>query len=261
MSTQSKPRESDGSSRWSVIALVALTLIAIGIGFVLLPAVKGDYAAQGLWASICRAAGVPSNWRGEAPSEVAAPATHVVLDRSMASLVRPDAVGRGATLALNCTMCHGPRGISASDAPNLAGQHREVLIKQLQDFKGGQRVNAPMEILARQQSDEDILELAAYFSSLPSAPAVARGDVPALVRVGAPLRNIAPCAACHGAFDHKLGAPVLDGLPRDYLARQLEAFRDGTRHNDSHAQMRNMARAMTRAEIAEVADFYARPER
>jgi cytochrome c553 len=158
-------------------------------------------------------------------------------------------------------MCHGPKGISTSEVPNLAGQHREVLIKQLHDFKDGQRASPAMQILARQLTNQDIFELAAWFASLPPARAATLDGAPALVRVGAPLRNIAPCGACHDAVDRKFGAPRLDGLPREYVAAQLVNFRNGVRHNDSHAQMRNMARAMTSGEIADVADFYARRDR
>ena len=81
------------------------------------------------------------------------------------------------------------------------------------------------------------------------------------MRVGDPLRNIAPCIACHGGTDHKFGAPWLEGMPKEYLVVQLKDFQTGARHNDSHAQMRNMTRQMTPAEIEQVADFYARREK
>jgi cytochrome c553 len=74
------------------------------------------------------------------------------------------------------------------------------------------------------------------------------------------MRNIAPCAACHGGIDRKMGAPWLEGMPREYLVTQLTAFASGERRNDSHRQMRNVAQAMTPREIADVADFYARRE-
>ena len=47
-------------------------------------------------------------------------------------------------------------------------------------------------------------------------------------------------------------------MPHDYLVEQLRAFKTGERRNDSHAQMRNMAREMTANEIDEVSTFYAR---
>jgi cytochrome c553 len=247
--------------RRSVISLAALTVGAILVGFVWLPSASSDFSAQGLWTSICRAAGVPGTWGGASTPRGGAHSTDVVLDRSMATEGASDAVGRGATLALNCTMCHGARGLSASDAPNLAGQYSEVVIKQLHDFKAGQRGSTIMQALARNLSDKDITDLSSYYAYLPkarNAPTTYADALPALVRVGAPLRNIAPCIACHGSVDQKLGAPWLEGMPRDYLVTQLTNFQSGTRRNDSHAQMRNMARAMTTQEIAEVAAFYAR---
>ena len=248
--------------RWSVLSLAVLTAASVLVGFVWLPSVHGDFTAQGLWASICRAAGVPADW-SEAPARRAtAPvSTDVVLERAMARPGKDDAVGRGATLALNCTMCHGAQGLSISDAPNLAGQYPEVVIKQMLDYRSGKRSSSIMEALSRNLSDRDIADLAAYYAYLPkarTAPTTYDESLPALVRVGDPMRNIAPCISCHGGVDQKLGAPWLEGMAKAYLVAQLRAFKDGTRRNDSQAQMRNMVRAMTEREIDEVSTFYAR---
>ena len=254
----------DALFRRSVLGLVALTLLAVLVGFVWLPSASGDFGAQGLWASICRAAGVPVAWGGAGAVKAGPPATTVVLERAMIAPSTPDAVGRGATLALNCTMCHGAQGLSSANVPNLSGQYAEVVVKQLHDYRDGRRSSAVMQALARGLGDRDIDDLAAYFAWLPKArkaPTTYADELPALVRTGAPLRNVAPCIACHGSVDQKLGAPWLEGMPRDYLFTQLLAFHDGTRANDSHAQMRNMARSMTLPEIAEVAAFYARDGR
>jgi cytochrome c553 len=248
--------------RWSVSALVALTVGSVLVGFLWLPSVQGDFSAQGLWNSICRAAGVPSTWTSSGEqAKSGLVSTNVVLERSMANGGPNDSVGRGGTLALNCTMCHGALGMSMSDAPNLAGQYPEVIIKQLHDYKAGKRASAIMEALAQKLSDRDIEDLSAYYAYLPKArttPTTYGDALPALVRVGAPLRNIAPCISCHGSVDQKLGTPWIEGMPKDYLIAQLMAFRKGERHNDSEAQMRNMARAMTDEEIDVVATFYAR---
>jgi cytochrome c553 len=248
--------------RWSVVSLVTFAILAILVGFVWLPSVHGDFTAQGLWASICRAAGVPSDWSdGAARREDASRSTDVVLERSMALDGTSEAVGRGATLALNCTMCHGAQGLSASDAPNLAGQYPEVIVKQLSDYKSGKRSSSIMQALTRTLSDRDMRDLGSYYAYLPkarTAPTTYDEALPALVRVGDPMRNIAPCIACHGGVDQKLGAPWIEGMPKDYLVAQLVAFKSGSRRNDSEAQMRNMARAMTAREIDEVASFYAR---
>ena len=247
--------------RWSVSLLVLLTVVFILVGFVWLPSSHPDFSAKGLWASICRAAGVPARWSEDAPVKEAPVATQVVLERSMTQPGGTDAVGRGATLALNCTMCHGAQGMSTSDAPNLAGQYPEVVIKQLEDYRSGKRVSSIMTAIGARLTDKDVADLAAYYAYLPkarTAPTTYDEALPALVRVGAPLRNIAPCVSCHGGIDQKLGAPWLEGMPKGYLVEQLRAFRAGERGNDSEAQMRNVARAMTDQEIEEVAIFYAR---
>lgn len=248
--------------RWSVVSLVVLTALSMLVGFVWLPSVHGDFSAQGLWASICRAAGVPSSWGdGTAPAQAVPRATNVVLERAMTRRPADAAVGRGATLALNCTICHGALGQSQSNSPNLAGQYAEVVIKQLHDYKSGKRSSSIMQALVLNLSDRDIEDLAAYYSALPkarTAPTTYDESLPALVRVGAPLRNIAPCISCHGGVDQKLGTPWLEGMPKEYLVDQLNAFASGARRNDSQAQMRNMVRLMTASEIDEVSTFYAR---
>jgi cytochrome c553 len=247
--------------RWSVVWLIVLTLASLLVGFVVLPSVHKDFSAQGVWDSICRAAGVPASWSSNTTIKEGPPATHVVLERTMTRVGSSDAIGRGATLALNCTMCHGAAGMSRSDAPNLAGQYPEVVIKQMKDYRSGKRRSSVMEALAKGLSDRDIADLAAYYAYLPkarTAPTTYDESLPALVRVGAPLRNIAPCVSCHGGIDQKLGAPWIEGMPKEYLVAQLRAFRSGERRNDPHAQMRAVAVPMTDTEIDEVANFYAR---
>jgi cytochrome c553 len=261
-------RESGGYSwsdrwfRWSILWLVALSVLAMLVGFVWLPSVHRDFTAQGLWDSICRAAGVPATWSDAAAvTKAGPPSSNVVLEPRMARAGSHDAIGRGATLALNCTMCHGAQGMSASNAPNLAGQYPEVVIKQMLDYKSGQRSSAIMQALAANLSNRDIEDIAAYYADLPkarTAPTTYDETLPALVRVGDPLRNIAPCISCHGGVDQKLGTPWLEGMPKEYLVEQLEAFKSGRRRYDPQAQMRNMVRAMTAREIDEVATFYAR---
>lgn len=252
-----------GVARVSIISLIVLTIAAATVGFLWLPSVQTDFGQQGIWDSICRAAGLPSKWRNAAAEDRDKPmiSTNVVLLPAMREQALPSSVGRGATLALNCTMCHGALGMSRSDAPNLAGQYPEVVIKQLLDYQSGKRENAIMAALAYNLSEQNIVDLAAYYASLPksrTAPTSYDETLPALVRVGDPMRNIAPCISCHGGVDQKLGAPWLEGMPKQYLIQQLENFKSGKRRNDGQQQMRNVARAMTVEEIDSVANFYAR---
>lgn len=251
-------------NRWtwvSVMSLIALTVASIVIGFGLLPSAQADFRTQGLWDSICRAAGLPSKWINSPDNKAPVISTNVVLLPAMAKQASSASVGRGATLALSCTMCHGAQGMSRSDAPNLAGQYPEVISKQLYDYKNGNRANPIMVALSKGLTDENIADLAAYYASLPkvrTAPTTYDESLPALVRVGDPMRNIAPCISCHGGVDQKLGAPWLEGMPKQYLVQQLLAFKEGHRRNDGQQQMRNVARPMTVDEINAVATFYAR---
>jgi cytochrome c553 len=74
--------------------------------------------------------------------------------------------------AANCQACHGAEGISvAADIPNLAGQKAPYLVRQLEAFKAGTRKNDLMAAMAAQLTPEDIKALAAFWSSLPAAPA------------------------------------------------------------------------------------------
>src|SRR4051794_37741247 len=106
---------SNAAFRWSVISLVLATVGMVLVGFVWLPSVHDDFTAAGLWASICRAAGVPTSWASTSQAAAVPQATQVVLDRAMTRNADATALGRGATLALNCTMCHGAQGMSTSD--------------------------------------------------------------------------------------------------------------------------------------------------
>ena len=134
-------------------------------------------------------------------------------------------------------------------------------MKQLLDYKSAKRSSSIMQAISQTLSKQSITDLAAYYAYLPKArtgPTTYDETLPKLVRVGDPMRNIAPCISCHGGVDQKLGAPWLEGMPKAYVVAQLKAFRSGVRHNDPEAQMRNMARGVTDGEIDAVADFYAR---
>lgn len=66
-----------------------------------------------------------------------------------------------------CTACHGADGIGAAPIwPNLAGQKAAYLEKQLKAFRDGTRTDPSMDAMAKMLSDEDIANLAAYYSSL-----------------------------------------------------------------------------------------------
>jgi cytochrome c553 len=73
----------------------------------------------------------------------------------------------GRQKALQCQTCHGLDGVSKlPEAPNIAGQVEPYLAKALGDYKSGARQNEMMTVVAQILSDEDIADLAAYYTSI-----------------------------------------------------------------------------------------------
>lgn len=73
----------------------------------------------------------------------------------------------GAAKATSCYACHGSDGISINDLwPNLAGQKQGYLARQIAAFRDGERTDPIMVVYVKDLSDEDIADIAAYFSSL-----------------------------------------------------------------------------------------------
>lgn len=72
----------------------------------------------------------------------------------------------GKAKAAACFGCHGMNGISVNPLwPNLAGQHEQYLVKQLQAFKAGERSDPNMTALSQALSDQDMADIAAWFAS------------------------------------------------------------------------------------------------
>ncbi|WP_233842656.1 c-type cytochrome [Dyella sp. 2HG41-7] len=243
----------------SVGAVLLLFVFSAFVGFVWLPSAQDDALFKGLLNAICSAAGAPRAWLSETSPPVLpkSPVSSVVLTPKMlGGRSNGTAIGRGATLALRCTMCHGARGVSAANTPNLAGQFAPSIYKELRDFQSGARTSAVMAPMVVGLSDQDFRDLSAYYASLPRDRAPDANQMPDIVATGSPMRNIAPCGSCHGDLASKLGAPWLGPQPRDYLKNQLESFASGSRHNDISAQMRNVARHMTADEIDASVSYY-----
>jgi cytochrome c553 len=236
-------------------------LTAIG-GFILLPYAQKELQFTSLWDAICSAAGLPQRSAPAAASSSAASQRTSGAVLTSSTLARPsqESIGRGATLAQRCAICHGPTGISRADSPNLAGQYASVIYKQMLDFRSGARTRAIMSPFAANLTDQEIADVAAYYAYLPRLPAyhpTPQLPRPKIVIYGAPLRGIAPCGSCHGSLDNKVGSPWLEGQSEVYMREQLLAFASGQRRNDISQQMRNIARAMTPKEIDEAAAYYA----
>ncbi|GGW66781.1 c-type cytochrome [Alishewanella tabrizica] len=170
----------------------------------------------------------------------------------------------GKAKSATCAACHGPDGNSPlAIYPKLAGQHAQYLYKQLTDYKlgmttGGKegRANAIMYGMVAALSDQDMKDLAAYFSSQRITAGTTPEDVievgQKLYRGGDAERGIPSCIACHGprgAGTSLAGFPRIGFQNADYVKTTLEEFRAGTRANDMNGMMRDVAKKLTDEDI------------
>jgi cytochrome c553 len=170
---------------------------------------------------------------------------------------------KGATLAATCMACHtadGTRGAVAN--PILQGQHPEYLVKQLQEFKAGKRVNAIMQGMAAPLSEEDMKHIAAFYAGKQAKLGFARNKETVLLgekiyRGGIAERSVPACAGCHSPNGAGIPAqyPRLGGQHAEYTEAQLVAFRSGARANN--VQMAVIAGKMNDKEIKAVSDYVA----
>ena len=183
----------------------------------------------------------------------------------------------GQAKAATCMACHGPDGNSLADMwPKLAGQLPEYINRQLHDFKAGRRKNEQMSPMAAPLSDQDIEDLAAFFSKQKvkanepgKKDLLAAGEKIYLKGKGRP--DVVPaCVGCHGMTGAGKNdwatlmkvppttlAPAIGGQHAAYVLNQLKAYKAGTRNNDEAHVMRDVAGRLTDGDIAAVAEFAA----
>jgi cytochrome c553 len=162
-----------------------------------------------------------------------------------------------------CAACHNMDGNSAIAAnPNLAGMNAEYLYKQLGEFKSGTRTGTVMPGMVASLSDDDMKNLAAYFSGQKAKPATAQDQALALAgqkifRGGVQGAGVPACASCHGAQGQGIPVqfPRLAGQHSEYVYGQLNAFRVGERANDAARMMRTIAEKMTDADMKAVSAY------
>ncbi|AWT49609.1 cytochrome c4 [Psychrobacter sp. YP14] len=141
----------------------------------------------------------------------------------------------------NCAACHGMTGVSVVPTqPNLGGQNVRYLFKQLRDFKTGYRVNGIMQAQISALSEQDLANVAGYFSQ--QKPWGAFAGNPATAAEGSKLflggdkkRGVIACAGCHdpkGLGNGYAGFPRIGGQHPEYLGIQLKAFRAAGREDD-----------------------------
>ncbi|MEN9680846.1 MAG: hypothetical protein RLZZ627_739 [Pseudomonadota bacterium] len=160
-----------------------------------------------------------------------------------------------------CAGCHGDDGNAAAPIfPKLAGQHASFLIKQLHDFRSQKRVEPTMNAMAEPLTDEDVLDLAAFYTSkkITTEEAAPNQAGEKLYKAGNPATGVPACTGCHGPKGRgnpSAGFPSLHGQYAAYLEKTLHDFRSGERANDSNEMMRKVAKHMSDEEIAAVSDY------
>jgi cytochrome c553 len=170
---------------------------------------------------------------------------------------------KGKTLSQTCAACHSVDGNSVNAIwPKIAGQHASYIVKQLKDFKDGNRVNAQMTAMVAPLGEQDMEDLGAYFASQKTKLGSAKPDLiesgQRIYRAGDSQAGIPACMACHGPTGvGNPGAlyPSLSGQHAEYTATQLKMFKTEDRNNDANNVMRSISGPMTNAQIEAVSEY------
>ncbi len=190
--------------------------------------VKTLAVAMGLAISGISLAGAPAAWN-KAGGE-----------KDKAMTLKPD-LENGLDVYEVCSACHMPEGWGMKEGtfPQLAGQHRTVLIKQLADIRALNRDNPTMYPFALPESigdEQAIADVTAYIEKLPMNPDNGKGDwaegTPEFEQ-GKQLydKNCTQCHGKNGEGDENKFYPKIAGQHYKYMLRQFEWIRDGKRRN------------------------------
>lgn len=171
----------------------------------------------------------------------------------------------GKQAAAACQACHGEAGAKPimGSYPKISGLGERYLYDQLVAIQDDSRPIPEMIGQLTGKSKQDLQDLAAYFAQQDMIVSQADPELvdkgAALYRGGNMASGIPACAACHspqGKGNAPAGYPHLGGQNAEYLAKQLEAYRDGTRANGSNAAiMVDVSARLTDAEIEAVSSY------
>lgn len=170
-------------------------------------------------------------------------------ERDKALLLTPD-LEHGKDVFEVCSGCHLPEGWGRADGtfPELAGQHRTVLIKQLTDIREGNRDNPtmyPFALTSEIGGEQSVADVTEYISRLPMNPENGVGPGTDLA-LGQKL-YADNCVRCHGTTgegDRDKYYPRIQGQHYAYLLRQYQWIKDGKRRNanpDMIEQIKNFS--------------------
>ena len=169
----------------------------------------------------------------------------------------------GRKVYITCAVCHLPEGWGSQDGtyPQIAGQLRTVIIKQLADVRTRNRDNPlmyPFSVPRILGGPQNIADVAGYVARLPMTPNNGKGPGVDL-ELGAQLYQ-EHCVECHGKEGMGNEAehlPQIAGQHYNYLMRQFDAIRTGRRKNSDPKMVKQIRRFTLRDESA-VLDYLSR---
>lgn len=177
--------------------------------------------------------------------------------------LKGDAVA-GQTKNAMCIGCHGIVGYQASfpevhRVPMISGQSAKYIISALAAYKKGDRKHPTMRGVAANLSDQDMADLAAFYSAQ-GGPSVSHLAAKTPSPAVAALLNKASCQACHGANFNSAAdlVPKLAGQHADYLFVALKAYKTDGKNptvGRSNPVMGAMAKQFTNAELKQLATY------
>ena len=181
------------------------------------------------------------------------PAQPVATRGTKPAPAKPDAVQAGKAAAAACAGCHGEGGISKTPGmPNLVALDPKYLVAAMKSYQSGQRQHDLMNSLLAAVSDADMNNLALYYALQKPA----RAQTPAAGNQSAGKTAAAACAGCHGnqGVSGNPAVPSLAGQDAQYLATALQAYKNGSRRDET---MKGLVAALDDRVMKDMAAFYA----
>ncbi|MET0028783.1 MAG: c-type cytochrome [Candidatus Thiodiazotropha sp.] len=162
-----------------------------------------------------------------------------------------------------CAVCHMPEGWGTPNGayPQIAGQHRSVIIKQLADIRANNRDNPsmyPFTLPEELGGIQSIADVAQHIENLKMTLATSKGPGDDLLR-GKRLYD-EYCVECHGERgegDAEMVYPRIQGQHYPYLLRQMDWIRNGKRRN-ANRKMEEAIRMFSDQDLQSVADYVSR---
>jgi|SRR5690554_3791738 len=180
---------------------------------------------------------------------------------------------RGQAAAAVCMACHQADGSGSNipggeSWPRLAAMNADYIYKQLQDFKSGQRNNASMMPFAMMLNDQQMKDVAVYYSQMPATAGKGGENADeAQLALGEKLatwgdwsKYIPSCRSCHGPDNQGAGShfPGIAGQHAGYIEQQIRNWQQGTRSNDPQNLMHAIAERMSDDDIKAAAAWLSR---